>query len=211
MIKKIIFILICIESSRVVTERQFFETIESYLHNVNKKTDFEFKSFYLDHSIKRQNEEKIYLMLKDLFQKYELTKNNNLIEYIFYISHDDDKKEDRNNIDKTLEMIKSKIQNFTSNIEFKITRIFDIGKSFDYFIYQLFNNLKEPTNKELDSFVKTKNYKKTKYNLMNDLKIIVKENNKYCKQTHIEIIKLCSKTKSKYSDIFKEILKYIDL
>lgn len=202
-----LFVMICIESAKVVTENQFFSSIKNYLKNVVKKIEFEIECIYLDHSIKEKNKDMCFHLLRSILQKYNEFK---IKEIKFYIYHDDDKKEHKSNIDLTYEIVKEKSNSIFNNIDKVFERIYDTGTSFDYFIYQLFNDLQIPTNKELDNFVKTNKFKKKDINFMNELKRIVKE--KYnCKNlTHIEIIKLCSETKSEYAKIFKELLKYID-
>lgn len=131
--KKII--IICIEGERNVTEKTFFEKIAKCSKQLFENIEIIYISF--DHSIAEKNKEKIHAFLASVHNSPIIYHNKNVYtEYIYFIIHDDDNPTDKKSLNDTFQFIESFLIEKENT---SVARISEKNKSFDYFLYYIFN------------------------------------------------------------------------
>lgn len=158
MYKKIV--VICIESESNVTESSFFTKIADASKQLFENIEIIFYSF--NHSIEEKNKNKIFTFIKSIFTSTLLLEEHEKIKYVFFVIHDDESENDRVSLNKSFDYIKHILED---NWNLSPIRIVESGKTFDYFLYYIFNDTIAKSSKEVKKFMDDNNFKKSGNNM----------------------------------------------
>lgn len=131
-------LIICIESAHPATESNFYTKLTN-----NYRTYLFF--FGLDHSNKADNHYILENKIQNWATRWEIqdhiSKNDKYFQSLeanthVYIIHDADAKNDMKSLDDTYRWVKQFLISMNFQ-EFNIHRIYDEGRNFDYFLYQI--------------------------------------------------------------------------
>lgn len=159
-------VIICIEGERIVTEKTFFEKISNSSRQLFTNIVVTFGQF--DHSISENNKNKICSFLNSTFSINTKLISNRNKKYVYFVIHDDDKENDKISISQTYEFIKNYLLSTNNKNGIKkpeIFEIFDEGKTFDYFLYYIFNKKLAKNSDDIKTFMDENNFKKNDNNM----------------------------------------------